>query len=136
MLNSVCLQGNVTKDPVVTLLPTGTKKAVFGIAVNEKSYTNKAGEEVRPVHYFDVESFGSGADAVGDKVKKGILITVKGMLRQDRWEKDGEKRSKVYVRCTEFTVNDRVSKTQKSDVPVDNNDVPAVAVGGTDDIPF
>lgn len=135
-MNSVCLQGNVTRDPVVTLLPTGTKKANFSIAVNEKPYTNKNGEEIRPVHYFDVESFGSGADAVADKIKKGTSVTVQGMLRQDRWEKDGEKRQKVYVRCTEFKVNERRSNNEEQPSPQPTHDeVPAVAVGGND-IPF
>lgn len=131
-MNSVCLQGNVTRDPISTTLNTGTKKVSFTIAVNEKPYVNKAGEEIRPVNYFDVEAFASGAEVILEKVKKGTCVSVQGMLKQDRWEKDGKKMSKVYVRCMEFTIVQKGSRNQEQSTPQD--DVVNAAVG--DNVPF
>lgn len=132
-MNSVCLQGNVTRDPISTTLNTGTKKVSFTIAVNEKPYTNKAGEEIKPVNYFDVEAFASGAEMILEKVRKGTCIAVQGMLKQDRWEKEGKKMSKVYVRCMEFTI---VEKGKRNNEPSNyqSDDVVNAAVG--DNVPF
>ena len=41
--------------------------------------------------------FGRLAELVGEYLGKGSPIFIEGRLKQDTWEKDGQKRSKLYV---------------------------------------
>jgi single-strand DNA-binding protein len=66
------------------------------IAVNERR-KNAAGEWVDETSFVDVTFFGRTAEVVAEYLSKGSPIFVEGRLKQDTWEKDGQKRSKLYV---------------------------------------
>lgn len=79
--------GNVTKDPDIREFEAGNSVAKFSIAVN--GYKDS-------VEYFDVEWWKpNGALAY---VSKGTPVLVEGELQTQRWEKDGQQRSKMIVR--------------------------------------
>jgi single-strand DNA-binding protein len=95
--NKVILLGNLTRDPEVRYIPSGTAVASFAIAVNRKY---KQGEETKDeVSYIDIVVFGKTAENCGQYLNKGDAILVEGRLQQRRWDdKDsGQKRSKVEV---------------------------------------
>lgn len=94
-LNSIAIYGTLTRDPEAETLPNGTALTKFSIAVNEKFTTN--GESREKVFYFDVTVWGKQAESVAKYLAKGRHVNVQGRLQQDRWEKDGQKRSKVYI---------------------------------------
>jgi single-strand DNA-binding protein len=48
-------------------------------------------------HYFDIEFYGKSAEGLSKYLLKGRQVAVHGELRQDRWEKDGQQRSKVVI---------------------------------------
>ncbi|HQK09656.1 MAG TPA: single-stranded DNA-binding protein, partial [Rectinema sp.] len=48
-------------------------------------------------HYFDIEFYGKSAEGLSKYLLKGRQVAVQGELRQDRWEKDGQQRSKVVI---------------------------------------
>jgi len=56
----------------------------------------KNNEWVQEVSFFDVTAFGKLADA-NARLSKGECILVTGELKQERWEKDGQKRSAVKI---------------------------------------
>lgn len=89
-MNNVCLCGNLVADPKKGKAEK-TKFIEFSIAVND--YKN--GETV--ASFFDCTMYGKRAEAIADMLKKGMRVCLSGKLRQDRWEKDGEKRSKVVI---------------------------------------
>lgn len=92
-VNSVVLIGNLTRDADVSFTPSGTSIAKLSIAVNRAF---KRGEEwVDEVSYFDVNLWGS--TGLHPYLKKGKKIAVQGYLKQDRWEKDGQKNSRVVI---------------------------------------
>ncbi|MBP5443906.1 MAG: single-stranded DNA-binding protein [Treponema sp.] len=94
-LNSVILIGRLTRDAELSYLPSGSAVAKMSIAVNR---SRREGEQwVNEVNYFDISLFGKQAESLKAYLLKGKQIAVQGSLRQDRWEKDGQKFSKVNV---------------------------------------
>ena len=90
MINVVALAGNAVGDPTVRSTNSGKKVATFRLAVN-----NPLSE--KEVLFIDVDTWEKQADFVEKYVKKGSLISVVGRLKQDTWEKDGQKRSSISV---------------------------------------
>ena len=100
--NKVILMGNLTRDPEVKFLPSGTAVANFGLAMNE-SYTDQSGERQESACFVDVEAWGRQAEVVGEYFTKGRPILVEGSLKYDSWEaEDGTKRNRLKVRLHRF----------------------------------
>lgn len=97
--NRVILVGNLTRDPEVRYLPSGTAVAEMGLAVSE-SYRNKAGEQVENTCFVDIVVWSRQAETCGEYLKKGSPVLVEGRLQLDKWKsKEGEARSKLRVRA-------------------------------------
>lgn len=94
---SVVIAGNLVRDPEMKYLPSGTPLCEFGIAVNEKRNSKETGEKIEEVSYFDVTCFGKTAEVASQWLTKGKPVAIEGKLQQQRWEKDGQKRSKIVV---------------------------------------
>lgn len=75
--------------------PSGLAVATLGVAVNHR--TKKNDQFMDEASFFDVVVFGKQAENCADYLTKGRSVLVEGRLRQRRWEKDGQKRSKVEV---------------------------------------
>lgn len=93
-LNSVIVEGNLTRDPELTYLNSGTAKCSMSIAYNY--YYNSNGERKEEVSFFDVVAWKYVAERCAQFVK-GQRVFVIGTLRQDRWEREGQTRQRVYV---------------------------------------
>lgn len=99
-IDSVVLIGNLThdigeKDFGYVGNEKGTAKLSFNIAVNDYKKVN--GEYTNVVYFFDVVLWGKQAESIKPYLTKGKTLGVSGKLIQDRWEKDGQKFSKVYI---------------------------------------
>ena len=95
--NTVTIVGNVTRDPELRYLTSGTALASFGVAWNNR-YKNNAGEQVEDTSFFDVTCWRDLADNVAESIRKGDRVIVFGRLDQRSWEtQDGDKRSKVEI---------------------------------------
>lgn len=95
-INRVIITGNLTRDPELKSLPSGTSVCDLGVAVNGR-YKANDGEWKDRANFFDVTVFGGQADACGRYLSKGRPVAVDGELRYESWEKDGQKRSKVKI---------------------------------------
>jgi single-strand DNA-binding protein len=94
-VNHVILVGRLTRDAELKYTPSGFPISTFSLALNRNK---KNGDQwVEEAHYFDVELFGKSAESLKTYLVKGKQIAVEGELRQDRWEQDGQKRSKVKI---------------------------------------
>ena len=99
-LNHVVLIGRLTKD-------LGTDERSFGYVANGQARANvsiavnrsrKNGDQwVDEVNYFDVTIWGKTAENLKPYLTKGKQIAIDGYLKQDRWEKDGQKMSKISI---------------------------------------
>ncbi|QDU57766.1 single-stranded DNA-binding protein [Aeoliella mucimassa] len=93
--NRVILVGNLTRDPELRYIPSGTAVAEIGMAVNERVKRND--QWVDEVNFFDVTLWGRTAEVVNQYLSKGSSVLIEGRLKYDTWEKDGQKRSKVKI---------------------------------------
>lgn len=132
--NKVILLGNLTRDPEVRYLPSGTAVVSFAIAVNRRF---KQGDETKDeVSYIDIVAFGKTAENCGQYLNKGDGVLVDGRLQQRRWEtEDGQKRSKVEVVAQTVNFMPKRSGQQSAggsrgeteplpEQPVDDGDIP------------
>ncbi len=94
--NRVILLGNLVRD--IELRYTNSRMAVCqnAIAVNDRR-KNASGEWIDETSFVDVTFFGRTAEVVSEYLGKGSPIFVEGRLKQDTWEKDGQKRCKLQV---------------------------------------
>lgn len=95
-MNLVVIIGNLTRDVDMKYAPTGTAISGFTVAVNE-TYKPAGGEPKQEVSFFDVVSFGKTAENCAEYIGKGSKVLVQGKLKQETWEKDGQKRSRIKI---------------------------------------
>lgn len=96
-LNKVFIMGNLTRDPELRYVPSGTAVATFTIAVN-RVYTSQAGEKKEEVSFIRVVVWGRRAEVCGEYLSKGSPVFVEGRLQSRSWEsQDGQKRSTIEV---------------------------------------
>ena len=94
-VNHVVLIGRLTRDSELRYTQNGTPIVKFSIAVNRRK---KTGEEwVEEVSFFDVVFWGKMGESINQYLVKGKQVAVTGELRQNRWEQDGQPRSKVEI---------------------------------------
>lgn len=94
--NRVVLLGNVTRDPELRYISSGTAVTEIGLAVNDRRKT-ASGEWVEETTFVDVTLWGRTAEIAGEYVTKGAPLMIEGRLKLDTWEKEGKKNSKLRV---------------------------------------
>jgi single-strand DNA-binding protein len=94
--NRVILVGNLTRDPELRYIPSGTAVTEVGLAVNDRR-KNSAGEWVDETTFVDVTLWGRTAEIASEYLNKGSSVLIEGRLKLDTWEKDGKKNSKLRV---------------------------------------
>src|SRR5687767_13303036 len=148
-INSVVVTGNLTRDPELRHLNSGTAVCKLRIAVNTR---RKEGTEwVDKPNYFDVTVWGAQGENCSTYLSKGRPVAIQGRLEWREWEaKEGGKRQSVEIiaESVQFLGSRDGSGsggngfTPQSDVPADTSDFtsePAPVGGGSgsdDDIPF
>jgi single-strand DNA-binding protein len=94
-LNHVVLVGRLTRDAELKYTSGGQPVCKFSLAVNRRK---KSGDQwVDEVSYFDIVLWGRQGESLNQYLVKGKQVGIDGELRQDRWEQDGQNRSKVEI---------------------------------------
>lgn len=94
-INSVILVGRLTRDAELKYTSSGTPVCKFAIAVNRKK---RSGEQWSDeASFFDIVLWGRFGETMSQYLQKGKQVAVQGELRQNRWEQDGQSRSKVEI---------------------------------------
>lgn len=95
-LNSILIEGNMVRDPLLRATPKGTSVCTFSLASN-RFFKQDSGFE-KEVSFFDVETWARLAEACYNKGKKGRGVRVVGRLKQDRWTgSDGKTHYKIAI---------------------------------------
>lgn len=94
--NRVVLMGNLTRDVEVRYLQSGTAVADITLAVNDRRKSN-TGEWIEETSFIDCTLWGRTAEVAGEYLSKGAPALVEGRLKQESWEQEGQKRSKIKV---------------------------------------
>jgi single-strand DNA-binding protein len=93
--NRVILVGNLTRDPELRYIPSGTAVSEIGLAVNDRIKRND--QWVEEVTFVDITLWARTAEVANEYLSKGSSVLIEGRLKLDSWEKDGQKRSKLRV---------------------------------------
>jgi single-strand DNA-binding protein len=93
--NRVILVGNLTRDVELRHISSGTAVSDVTVAVNDRIKRNN--EWVDEATFVDVTLWGRTAEIAGEYLSKGSPVLIEGRLKLDRWEKDGQKHSKLRV---------------------------------------
>ncbi len=97
-INSVVLVGRLTRNAELKYTNTGMAVSKVSIAINKRR--KKDDQWVEEVNFFDIVIWGKTAESLQQYLTKGKQIGVSGELRQNRWEQDGQSRSKVEIVAT------------------------------------
>lgn len=113
-INSAVFTGRLTRDAELRYSNSGTAVCNFSVASN---YSVKRGENwEEQVSFFDCILFARRAEALHKYLTKGQQVTIHAEARQERWEKDGQKRSavKFYVQDVKLTGGSQQSGQQQA----------------------
>lgn len=99
-LNKIILFGRITKDVgsderSFGYVGNGQAKAEVSIAVNRSKKQND--QWIEEVSYFNILIWGKMAENLKPYLTKGTQILIEAHLKQDRWEKDGQKFSAIKI---------------------------------------
>ena len=150
-INRVIITGNLTADPELRSLPSGTSVCKLRVACNTRRKDNSTGEWVDKPNFFDVTVWGAQGENCARYLSKGRPVAIDGRLEWREWEQEGNKRQAIDIiaDAVQFLSSPRDDGgsngfTARSDIPVDTNDFAAAPAGGggsssaapDDDIPF
>ncbi|QDU46660.1 Single-stranded DNA-binding protein [Symmachiella dynata] len=99
--NRVILIGNLTRDPEVRYIPSGTAVSELGLAVNRTWFDKQSNSRKEETTFVDVTLWGREAEVAGEYLSKGRPVLIEGRLQLDTWEdkQSGQRRSKLRVVC-------------------------------------
>jgi single-strand DNA-binding protein len=155
-VNVVVITGNLTRDPELRHLGSGTAVCKLRVAVNSRRKDGQSGEWVDKPNYFDVTVWGAQGENCANYLAKGRPVAVEGRLDWREWEdQGGNKRQSVEIIANTVQFlgsrdgsggggngnggNGGGFAPPQSDVPADMSDfggAPAGAGASEDDIPF
>jgi single-strand DNA-binding protein len=129
-INCVVLVGRLTRDAELKYTANGQAVCKFSIAVNR---SRKNGDQwVEEPNFFDIVLWGRQGEAIQKYLVKGKSVGVDGELRQDRWQQDGQNRSKVEVVAANVQL---LGGAPGSGLPGDSSGGPGRNSGGGNDAP-
>jgi single-strand DNA-binding protein len=87
--------GRLTRD--AELKYTNSGQAVCHFSVATGSRRKKGDQWVEESSFWDVDLWGKMGESINQYLTKGKLVAVEGAMRQDKWEQDGQTRSKTLI---------------------------------------
>ncbi len=102
-LNKAFLFGNLTRDPELKSLPSGTKVVSFGLATN-RTWKDKNGVKQESTSFHNIVSFGKQAEVMAQYLKKGRSVFVEGRIETRSWDdkNDGTKKYRTEIIVDNF----------------------------------
>lgn len=103
-INKVTLLGNLTRDPELKYLPTGSAVCTFGVATN-RSWTTNEGQLKEEVQYHRITAWNKLAELCGKILAKGKKVYLEGRITYRSYTgKDGVQRSITEIILDDFIV--------------------------------
>lgn len=143
-INRVTLTGNLTRDPEIRNLPSGTAVCDLRVACNGRRRNSEGQWEDDP-NYFNVTVWGPQGENCARYLSKGRGVAIDGRLRWREWETEGQKRQAVDIvaETVQFIGGGNGNgngasgaSSASSDIPVDTSDFVPAGIPSDDDIPF
>lgn len=132
--------GNITKDPELRAISSGSQVCSFSVAVN-RNFKGQDGSDKESVSFINCTAWGKVGEIISQYAHRGTGIMVSGRLEQRSYEaKDGSKRSTTEIVVEDFNflggrdggADYSSAQAEASDIvpddipdePIDLNDVP------------
>ena len=155
-INRVIITGNLTADPELRSLPSGTSICKLRVACNTRRKDNSTGEWVDKPNYFDVTVWGAQGENCARYLSKGRPVADRrapgvarvgepgGPASARRSTSSPTRSSSSPARATTPAAATAAASRPRSDIPADTGDFAAAPAGGgsgssapaDDDIPF
>jgi len=152
-INRVIITGNLTRDPEMRSLPSGTSLCSMRIACNGRRQNRETQQWEDVPNYFDVTVWGQQGENCSRYLSKGRPVAIDGRLQWREWtDQQGNKRQSVDIvaESVQFLGGrddagagngngfSSSARAAESDVPIDTGDFDRtpVTAGSDDDIPF
>src|SRR5581483_11516791 len=152
-INRVIITGNLTRDPELSALPSGTSVCSLRIACNGRR-RNADGQWEDAPNFFDITVWGQQGENCHKYLAKGRGVAIDGRLRWREWtENNQQKRQSVDIiaETVQFLGGredaaggngngySSSARAAESEIPIDTADFVSAPVGAgaaDDDIPF
>ena len=132
-VNHVILIGRLTRDSEVKFTANGQAVCKFSIAVNRRKKNGDQWED--EPNFFDIVVWGKQAESMHQYLVKSKMVAIDGELRQDRWQQDGQNRSKVEIVASYVQLLGG-GKRQEGEAGSASNESSGSADDFSNDIPF
>ena len=110
MSTQLTLTGRLGADPELRVASNGSMLATWRMATNGRRLVEGNWEDTDTT-WWHVTAFGKVAEAVVEGARKGDLVIVTGKAKENSWDKDGVKHSRIEV------IADQVAKVLKVGAP-------------------
>jgi single-strand DNA-binding protein len=145
MSNFFIVEGNLVREPETKLV--GQRTLIkFSIAENQRIKDANGNWADGAPSYYDMNFWTEKPDYWLKRLGKGVSVLCRGNFKQDKWEKDGQKYSKINFTVTDINgkwlpeLNAANSSPQTQSAPVAPASAPATtpapASDDPEDIPF
>lgn len=128
--------GRLVRDAEIKYLSSGTAVCKFSIAVGKRVKKNEQWTD--ETSFLDVVLWGKAGESLAKYLVKGKQVAVEGELHQNRWEQDGQSRSKVEINANNVQLLGGGDKAGASTAPQIRFETPQdeAPADFPDDIPF
>ena len=139
-LNKVFVLGNVTRDPEVRSMPSGSQVVSFGMATN-RVWKDAQGQKKEEAEFHNIVAFGKLADTISRYVFKGSMILIEGRLKTSSWDdkSTGAKRYKTEIIAETMQLgpkgsggsnsnggNSNYGRSSEQDLPMKSEEIPVI----------
>ena len=124
--NMVILIGRLGKDPVISWMKKGTAVCSFSMAT-ARAWKDKDGTKKEETEWHNITVFDKHAEACAEYLKKGSQVFVKGRLKTDKYDKDGQTHYATKIIADRVVFLDKKEgqeTTKEENRPPDDFDVP------------
>jgi single-strand DNA-binding protein len=130
-INSVQVEGNLVAEPETKATGTGRTVVKFTIAENVRVKDSATNEwKDGTPNFYDCEFWPNDPQYWLKRLGKGVGVVIFGHLTQDKWEKDGQKYSRIKI-IVEKIISKWLPELQATAPKAEEK-----APDFTDDIPF
>jgi single-strand DNA-binding protein len=122
-LNKITLIGRLTKDAELKYTNSGFAITTMSLAVNRS--VKKQDQWVEECSFFDLKLLGKRGESLNQYLQKGTQLGIDGQLVQERWEKDGQQRSKVIIQLDNIQLLGSKGQGQQQNNSYGSNNKPS-----------
>lgn len=134
-LNKVYLYGNLTRDPEMKSLPSGSKVTQFSLATN-RVYKDQNGARQEQTEYHNIVVFGRQAETSAQYLKKGQGVMIEGRIQTRSWDDKttGEKKYRTEIVADAVQFGPKTGSTPDSEAGFTSSQASAPAAASTPDL--